>query len=696
MAGKVKEKDFEIEFKTMFHMTFITVLTILSILLMAVMILLHWKYRLVMCSLIGTSVLACWLAHFFQVGTANARVWFYTVVTLCALLYYGSHETSLTDVPILLCLFTIILSAHQDMKLIYLMSCCYPLVLLWHFFVTGYIGADTEVLTWSRVVLSITCLVCAIFISRFFIRKQNQERLLRVKVEKELTDVKRESEQFLVNVSHELRTPINAVNGISEIILHRELENGLRQEVESIQNAGKRLYGQVSDILDYSELITNKLIVSAEDYEPVSVIHDALSGVQWQQMNRKLDVAIDIQTDIPKMLHGDSAKLKKIIHALMDNAIKFTECGGAYLYIGKRDEDYGINLNIDVWDTGVGMSEEQLKKILLRFYKGDSDIERKTGGLGLGLPIVHGMVAAMGGFMSIQSKLSEGTHVHITIPQQVVNDQPSIHVQKNYEFQIACYFNMEKYVRSEVADYYSSMLRHIEKGLCLSIHQADSLENLKNILKKYPITHVFIADWEYRMDRDYFEDLSKRVFTTVFADDSFALPEDTNVYVIRKPVYLLSVVNLLNSTIPGTFHENRKRKEQEKLYFTGVNALVVDDEPMNQMVAKGILKTYGIEADTCAGGRQAIEKCTFADYRIIFMDHMMPEMNGIVAMQKIRELRNGHYKRIPIVVLTANAVSGAREMFLEEGFDEFISKPIELTEMSRILRKMLAKGEKDE
>ena len=146
-------------------------------------------------------------------------------------------------------------------------------------------------------------------------------------------------------------------------------------------------------------------------------------------------------------------------------------------------------------------------------------------------------------------------------------------------------------------------------------------------------------------------------------------------------------------TMPGTFKDGRNAEQEEKLHFDGVRALVVDDDSMNLVVADGILKTYGIEADTCLSGEHAIEKCVITDYQIIFMDHMMPGMNGVVAMQKIRELRNGHYKHIPIVVLTANAVSGAREMFLGEGFDEFISKPIEITAMSRVLRKMLTGGE---
>lgn len=694
--NRVREKKSELEFQTMFHMMFVTVISILGILLMMMISLSGWKHWQIWCPVIAAAILICWAVHFFQVGSASARVRFYTILVLCGVLYYGGNAVALTDVPIVICLFIILLSIGQDMKLIYLITCAYPVLLVWHIWGTGYIGAGMDMLIFARIALGVICLVCAVFISRFFGRQQRWEREKRERLEKELDDVKIGSERLLVNVSHELRTPINAVNGMSEIILQRELEKGLREEVEAIQNAGRRLYRQVSDILDYSELVTDMIVVSPEDYEPISVINDAISDMQWQQIKKKLDVVIDIQTDMPRLLHGDDGKLKKIIHILLDNAVKFTESGGVYLYVGKRDEDYGINLNIDIWDTGTGMNEEQLKKLFIHFYKEDSDIERKTGGLGLGLAIAHGMIAAMGGFISIQSREENGTHIHVSIPQQVVDDKHSICVKKSSEFQIAYYFNKEKYVRGEIGDYYGRLISHIQSSFNFHVYQAESLEELKKLVEQNPITHVMAAEWEYGMDPKYFDELSKKIFTIIVADQSFVLSESSSAYVLYKPVYLMSVINLLNATVPGTFQEYTRRNGEKKLHFENVKALVVDDDHMNLMVAKGVLKTYGIEADTCLSGELAIERCSFADYQIIFMDYMMPGMNGIDAMQKIRSLRNGHYKQIPVIALTANAVSGAREMFLGEGFDEFVSKPIELTTITRVLRKMLTGGKSDD
>jgi CheY-like chemotaxis protein len=233
------------------------------------------------------------------------------------------------------------------------------------------------------------------------------------------------------------------------------------------------------------------------------------------------------------------------------------------------------------------------------------------------------------------------------------------------------------------------MIRHIQDGLGLEIHRADSMEELKQFLQKKNITHLFFAEWEYRMDQDYFEQIGKQLYVVLFTDKSFCLPEGSEVHVQIKPVYIMSVVNLLYATAPGT----DRNQMEEKLVFSDVRALVVDDDNMNLVVAKGILKSYGIMADICPSGAAAIERCALDNYQIIFMDYMMPEMNGVEAMQRIRTLRKGYYKNIPIVVLTANAVSGARDMFLNEGFNEFLAKPIELLEMSRILKKMLLRGD---
>lgn len=151
------------------------------------------KYWQITCPLAVIAILFCWIVHSLQLGSANGREWFYTFIALLGVLYYVSQEIPVTDVPIVICMFIIILSAQQDMKLIYLVQCSYPVLLLWHIFVTGYLGVDTEQLIWVRIILGLVCLMCSLFISRFFIKQHERELLSRDRIEKELNNAKKDS-----------------------------------------------------------------------------------------------------------------------------------------------------------------------------------------------------------------------------------------------------------------------------------------------------------------------------------------------------------------------------------------------------------------------------------------------------------------------------------------------------------------------
>ena len=155
------------------------------------------------------------------------------------------------------------------------------------------------------------------------------------------------------------------------------MDDEIKTEILAINHAGKRIFNQVSNILDYSEITTGNILVTQNNYEILSVVNDAISSLMWKENEKKLELIFDISADVPAKLYGDENKICKIISALLDNSIKFTESGGVYLYVSKRDEGYGINLNIDVYDTGIGMDEDFVRKHYKRFYKEDSGCDRK-------------------------------------------------------------------------------------------------------------------------------------------------------------------------------------------------------------------------------------------------------------------------------------------------------------------------------
>jgi CheY-like chemotaxis protein len=227
------------------------------------------------------------------------------------------------------------------------------------------------------------------------------------------------------------------------------------------------------------------------------------------------------------------------------------------------------------------------------------------------------------------------------------------------------------------------MLWHVTHGLSLIFYNTTTVIELNRFLESHSVTHLFVGSREYRENKEYIDHLAAGIAVAVFADPAEREAISPSVIPLQKPFYSAQIASFINNTDI----ENASGIERGRMVCPGLCVLVVDDEPMNLLVARGIFETYEMKVDTAPGGWEAIEACEEKDYDVIFMDHMMPQMDGVEAAKRIRRLSTE--KKQVIVALTANAVSGAREMFLSEGFDEFISKPIELTVLERVLRKVL-------
>ncbi len=681
----------EQEMETSYHIVILTVFTVMCMLLDIIILISDWGAIAVipitlLCAL-------CWALHLFDVGKGQHRLLFYIFVIIGILFYYAYFPYTITDIPILLCILIIILSHQKKGSLVIMVALSYLLYIFENIFITHFLNAKTEPIVFSRLALGIICLFGACVISFYFMRVYGNDENEKQRLKQEASDARNDTKQFLSNMSHELRTPINVVNGIAELMLSEQRNEKDEKNLYAIYNAGKRMQREVGDILSYSELQTGRFMLSEAEYEIVSVVNDSVNRV-FGKAELGLDFAVDIAPDIPKTLYGDARRLTKLIVILLDNAVKFTDIGGGYLYVSKRDTDYGINLNIDVYDTGKGMDTKELRLYKDGAHAGDESMERKKGGLGLGLYIAHGIVTFMQGFMSIRSS-EEGTHVHLTIPQKVVDGSPSIMLADADKYHTLCWFDRKKYIRREVGEYYYKVVEHVVKDIGVNVSVAGSIGELKEYAQTGKFTHVFIAQMEYETDPAFFEELSKKIWLCVFAGPNFKTEKGSLITVIPKPVYFLSVVNFLKQAVPGagTALLSRSERIQEISFGGGVRALVVDDEKMNLMVARGILERMGVKVTTAESGEEAVEACKEADYDIIFMDYMMPGQNGTDAMKEIRRIRHGLYAHLPIVVLTANAVSGAREVFLNDGFDDFLSKPVGIREMQKCMKRFVSNYE---
>ncbi|MCI8596924.1 MAG: response regulator [Lachnospiraceae bacterium] len=676
------------EEQTSIHLLLATIVTVVGVMLILITLAMSWEMWMIPIILVGNTLV--WCLHIGRLGSETFYESLCFGLLMVGFFFFGVHKGSLFDIPAVACMMILIFSMFDKTRLLYMTAALYVVNLLYHFLVLKTITYDMGGREIMRLGIGAAVMTGATAIARYRINRRLEARKRFDIAFAELETAGRQNAVFLSNVSHELRTPINMVLGISEVVLEKDLPPDAREDMQSIQLAGKRLSNQINNMLDYTEIVEGTLTPTRQEYMITSVLNDVITMSAIQGSRNQLEMVFDIDPKIPAVLIGDAEKITHVLKILLENSIKFTEEGGINVCIEFRRESYGVNLIIDIYDTGIGMTDSQLTQMYDDFYQADSGSSRFAGGLGLGIPIARGLLHAMGGFIHFESKGQQGLEAHITIPQGVADDTPAIYLTNPEELCIACYFRPEKYSCDEVRGYYDKLILHLVEGLGLEGYQAHNFEGLLKLQKNHQLTHVFIAQAEYEENCAYYEELSDRLWVGVIAERDFVLGKDSKLLVIRKPFFALSVANLLNGDLGESGFEEAQAAGRRPFSCVGVQVLVVDDEEMNLVVAKGVLGSYGIQVDTCLSGKEALERIsdTMA-YDIIFLDHMMPGFDGVETLRRIREINNGMYQELPVIALTANTISGAREMFRNEGFTEFIPKPIERAVLERVLRRVL-------
>ncbi|MCR4763457.1 MAG: response regulator [Lachnospiraceae bacterium] len=667
------------------HLMILMSYTLFSAVLVGEALLLDWEKWAI--PIIVTGVITAWIMHATQSVPEYYRIWFYSIFMMLTFFFYGIHVTSMFDIAAVMAVVIMLYSMTGIPALIVLCVGTYCLTMGYDVAVYCSAGEPVDSLMVTRTLLHFMLITMAGWAAGKIINKWGL--ILRRSEEeiRELTEATHRVDDFLANVSHEIRTPINAVIGLSTVMKDKTVDPDLLGDIGAITDAGQRVAEQIGDILDYTEIDMKKLAVTGESYMIISLVNDLIAQVRLL-MQPNVELILDVDAGIPSVLVGDAVKIRKILWHLIANGLKFTRYGGVYVRLCAANRDYGINLCIEVTDTGVGMENEEIERALERFYQGDSGRSRNVGGLGLGLPIVSGFAESMGGFFTIQSEPGKGTRACVSIPQNVADATPCMSVENRQNLCAATFLRFERFDVPQIREFYHDLIMHIGKELHFPIMRVNELEDLKRLRDNYQLTHLFIGAQEYAMDPDYVEALAETVEVVVVADASFRAPDHSAVRILRKPVSSFPIANILNNLNM----EGSDQERTERMYCPGVRALVVDDERMNLMVAEGIFKSYGMEVTTVTSGPEAIRTCKLMTFDVVFMDHMMPEMDGVEAMKHIRADAGKRGSEMVIIALTANAVSSAREMFLSEGFDGFVPKPIEISELERVLKRELPKS----
>ena len=637
-----------------------------------------------------TGIALCWILYVAKFKTYELRVYFDAVIMMISIILYSGYLGKVERILPMFMVYTVLLGLYGIEKLIYTSTIAAVLLYAYHGFILNTFSFDgmqgqSDVLLQAANVFFLQYLV-------YMWTKRNaggSNRLL--KAIDELKEVQSSKDDFLANVSHEIRTPINTICGMSELVLKEELPLNIKNNIRDIDLAGRNLMSVVRDILDFSELQSGNMELEQESYNITSTINDIINMALARRQGKRIELIVDCDPDIPCLLLGDEKKLRRMIMNVVDNAIKFTNAGCVFIGVQFRRESYGINLVVTIRDTGIGITEENLEKIFTSFNQVDSSRNRQEGGLGLGLAITNALITKMNGAITIKSKPGKGTTVCFTVPQRVLKEDPIVAVRDKGRLNIATYIDMEQFPMVEIRDEYAGVIESMAANLNERCLVCRSMAELQRRAGKEKFTHVFTSIMEYITHTAYFDELAEQTNVIIILDDRdekyVTNPKLLKVY---KPFYILSIVSVLNGLYD--IRDERHAVSDGKFIVEGAHILVVDDNLTNLRVIEGLLGDYHIKVTTAASGSEALEKVESADYDFIFMDHMMPEMDGVETMRQIRRLLGEYFQKVPIVALTADAVAGTREMLLEKGFTDFLEKPVERSVLERVLKRNIEIG----
>lgn len=634
-------------------------------------------------------ILVCWTMYLTGYRNHRVRTFVTVFIMQSVMVLYGTQvKNPYLAIPVMLA-FAVFTGLYGIPELLYINQVGSVVYFLYHIFISGKMYFDSFE-TALLPVAQIANVQIAEYMVFFWARKREENRLRVQRVIAELKEAEHSKDNFLANVSHEIRTPINTVCGMSVLALKEEDTQKVKDELVLIQTAGKNLLSLVSDILDFSELQSGKVEVEEENYNIASTINDIFGMANALKGNKNIEFIINCDANLPCGMLGDEKKIRRVILNLVNNAIKFTNEGYVSLSISFRRESYGINLDVEVKDSGIGMSEQDQEKLFDGFSQVDGSSRRQVGGMGLGLAISRLLVQKMGGIMSMKSSEGKGTVIKFVIPQEVTDERPIASLRDREDLNFAVCVNMEQFRLESVRGEYMESITNMVRQTNVRCHMCRNVSELKRRTKREQFTHIIITVVEYEEDQAYFDELSR--YTRLIAIlDSWDEEKITNPAIAKvcKPLYVLPLVAVVNGS--AWKNADGRQLHEQKFIAPETKILAVDDNEMNLKVIEGLLGQYQIQVDTAISGKAALEKMAGAAYDLILMDHMMPEMDGVETLHRIRTLMGTYYQKVPVIAISANAVAGSREMFLAEGFSDFVEKPIDISVLERKLRKYLPK-----
>ena len=480
---------------------------------------------------------------------------------------------------------------------------------------------------------------------------------------------------FLANMSHEIRTPMNAVIGMAEMALRENLPDNAREYINQIKSSGRALLNLINDILDFSKIESGKMEIVPAEYETLSLFNDVANIVSTRLRDKPIQLLLEIAPTFPHKLYGDNLRIRQVLINLANNAVKFTKRGRVKLIVDydKLDDDTVLT-KIQVKDTGIGIKPEDLKKLFQSFQQVDSKRNRNVEGTGLGLAISKRLVETMGGSIHVESEYEVGSTFSFTVPQKVIDWSPTIQVKEAANAVAFGYWGNRYLARQFYLD--TNRLRVFSSAVTAPEEFEEALNTYADVIKGKKV-YLFFEKYEYNEGiKEILEAHPEVTGIELIPFFDQAEPSLPNIRIFKEPLSSVSIAMALNNE---EFHMGSEDSGTFEFDFTAPEAevLIVDDNAINLTVAEGLLEPLKMKISSALSGMDAIDQIGKKKFDLIFMDHMMPEMDGVETTRVIRRL-HPDYNDVPIIALTANAVGGTKEMFLSEGMNDFVPKPIEV------------------